>query len=596
VTALSIPADRVIVDNRIAEFNSGVFDGKPAEEFNRFFGVTDWATKKPENGESYTDVRRRVGDFIYDIESKYDGKTILIITHDSPAWLLFAIAKGLNTPKADVLCGENDFFMKNAEVKRFDFVPLPHNDNYDVDFHRPYIDEVVLTDGSDRLVRVPEVFDCWFESGSMPYAESHYPFDRKEFDPAGILSHITLGLLGKGKGYPADFIAEGLDQTRGWFYSMLVLGVALFGRSPYKRVIVNGLILAEDGQKMSKSKKNYPDPNDVLTKYGADALRYYLLSSPVVKGQDFCFSERGVDEVAKKHIGRLLNVVTFYEMYASKEGNQTNQRKNPLDIWIVSRLGEVVSLVTKGLDDYELDVATRPFADFIDDLSTWYLRRSRDRFKGEDTSDRSEAISTTRYVLSVTAKLLAPFMPFVAEEIYGRIGGTESVHLTNWPEGIKVDEEIIGTMKETRKIASLALEARSRAKINVRQPLARLTVQKSELNRSVEANPAMVMILKDEVNIEDVVFAEKVAEEISLDTNITPELREAGRVREVMRAVQDARKTSGLSVGDMGTARVTSSEEDLKVIERHKGEIMKSTGLSHMEMSVGDTLSVVIER
>ena len=216
--------------------------------------------------------------------------------------------------------------------------------SYELDLHRPYIDDVELRlPSGEKLKRVEEVFDCWFESGSMPFGEAHYPFEverrklkvesgekietangkfgvRIYFDPKeGFLGKITGGKLGKSRGYPADFIAEGLDQTRGWFYSMLVLGVSLFGRSPYKNVVVNGIVLAEDGSKMSKSKSNFPDLMPVVNKYGADALRYYLLSSPLVRAQEFCFSERGVDEVVKKHIGRLLNVVIFMNCMEKEE-------------------------------------------------------------------------------------------------------------------------------------------------------------------------------------------------------------------------------------------------------------------------------------
>ena len=364
-------------------------------------------------------------------------------------------------------------------------VPLPHNDKYEIDLHRPFIDDVKLELASgEKLIRVEEVFDCWFESGSMPFGETHYPFQKRDFSPAtGFWSRI----LGKSRGYPADFIAEGLDQTRGWFYSMLVLGEALFGRSPYKNVIVNGIILAEDGQKMSKSKNNFPDLIPVINKYGADALRYYLLSSPAVRAQEFCFSEKGIDEVVKKHIGRLLNVMSFYGLYAKEAASDTatfsrpaeltsrnrtspsgasSQNSQPsartisarsnsfgryessvsyaadstniLDQWILSRLNQLNSEVTQAMEKYELDKATRPFADFIDDLSTWYLRRSRDRFKGDDENDKVAALSTTRLVLIELSKLLAPFMPFIAEEIYMKLnGGIESVHLENWPSSRK---------------------------------------------------------------------------------------------------------------------------------------------------------------
>jgi len=238
------------------------------------------------------------------------------------------------------------------------------------------------------MKRVPEVFDCWFESGSMPYGQFHYPFENKEkFEPE------------KERGFPADFIAEGVDQTRGWFYSLLVLSTALFGKSPYKNVVVNGLVLAENGKKMSKRLNNYPDPTNLVQKYGADALRFYLLSSPAVRAESLNFSEKGVDEVSKKIITRLINVVSFYELYAGGIVAETgaDKRKNVLDIWIETRMKELATEVSSAMDNFELDRACRPLSAFVDDLSTWYLRRSRDRFKEGD--DKKEVAETLRKTL-----------------------------------------------------------------------------------------------------------------------------------------------------------------------------------------------------
>ena len=238
-----------------------------------------------------------------EIDAKNSSKNILIVSHEAPIWLLTCAAANLSE-KMSIKSYPNDFpkndFINNAEVKSFDFVPLPHNENYELDLHRPFIDEIAFDCScSGKMKRIPEVFDCWFESGSMPFAEWHYPFDFAQGKPSKNFFNPKPGLLRKSKGYPADFIAEGLDQTRGWFYSMLVLGVALFGKAPYKNVVVNGLVLAEDGKKMSKSLKNYPALLPTIEKYGADAIRFYLLSSPAVHADDFCFSEKGVDEVAR---------------------------------------------------------------------------------------------------------------------------------------------------------------------------------------------------------------------------------------------------------------------------------------------------------
>jgi isoleucyl-tRNA synthetase len=282
---------------------------------------------------------------------------------------------------------------------------------------------------------------------------------------------------------------------------MLVLGVALFGKTPYKNVVVNGLLLAEDGQKMSKSKKNFPDLKLVIDKYGSDALRYYLMSSPLVRAQDVSFTEKGVDEVVKKHIGRLNNVVTFFEMYTSRNESKVVSN-NVLDLWILAKLSKLQKEVTESLEKYEIDRAARPFADFIDDLSTWYIRRSRDRFKSEDINEKIKALSVTREVLLGLVKLLAPFMPFISDDIYLRLrGDKQSVHLDSWPSPSTSDHKTIEYMREVRRFASLGLEARMKAKINVRQPLSRLTIKSS-----MKLSSDYLDLIKDEVNVKEVIL------------------------------------------------------------------------------------------
>ncbi len=614
---LDFPKKNIIVDDRLHELDSGIYDGKPFDEFMEAFPHEKRFSIRLPKGENYADIRKRVGSFIYDMERRYVGKNILIVTHDAPAFMLASVSLGLDDKGTLNLRNRKLHYFDNAAPEKLDFVPLPHNDDFEIDLHRPYIDDIELhLPGGEKLKRVEEVFDCWFESGSMPFGEAHYPFDTKEFDPArGFLAKITGDKLGKSRGYPADFIAEGVDQTRGWFYSMIVLGTALFGRAPYKNVVVNGIILAEDGQKMSKSKNNFPDLMPVVRKYGADALRYYLLSSPAVRAQEFCFSEKGVDEVVKKHIGRLLNVVTFYELYAGeatgmgranlveRDGaerrnssteefrvsetipSRSDASKNILDRWIVSRLNELNKEVTEGMEKYELDKATRPFADFIDDLSTWYLRRSRDRFKGEDEADKSAALATTRLVFLEVSKLLAPFMPFLAEDVYMRLkGGRESVHLESWPALSAIDKDLIENMKLVRDIASLGLEARSKAKINVRQPLSKLKVQNAKFK--IE-DKNLLDLINEEVNVKEVVVDGSISTEVELDLNITPELKEEGELRDLMRAIQDRRKEQKLTIQDRPILKVFAADKAGEAfIERNKEELVKAVLLKNIEIVV----------
>jgi isoleucyl-tRNA synthetase len=605
---ISFPKEKIIHDEAIGELKAGTYDGVPFSKFIEDFPFEGrFDTRPPDGkikGENYVDIKKRMGDFIYSLEKKYSGKDagkrILIVTHDSPLFLLISATKGLDQKETIELRGMSEHFSQNAKPIALDFVPIPHSESYELDFHRPFIDEIELIAASGkRMTRIPEVFDCWFESGSMPFGEAHYPFNSREFSPnKGALGKV-IGLFKKSKGYPADFIAEGLDQTRGWFYSMLVLGVALFGKSPYKNVIVNGLVLAEDGQKMSKSKKNFPDLMPVVEKYGADALRYYLLSSPLVRAQEFCFSERGVDEVVKKHIGRLNNVVTFYELYADKKTKGTKdtvdgadlvvpETKNILDLWIMARISELTKEVTKAMDAYELDKATRPFADFIDDLSTWYLRRSRDRFKSDNLAEKKAALDTMRFVLVKTATLLAPFMPFIAEDMYQKVVGGESVHLQQWPLVEKTNDVIIKKMAETRRITSLALEARMKAKINVRQPLATLYL-KTDALESVFAD-----LIKDELNVKEIKANTSVINEVELDTIISSELKEEGNVREFMRAIQDIRKEKNFTVSDLVKLSVSTNAEGIEFLKKNSGVISKTTGLIDISFSEGITGNEVL--
>lgn len=596
---IGLDKSKIIFDSKLKELNAGVWDGKPFNDFVKSFSLNNRFIETPEGGENYIDIKKRVGDAIYEYEKKYEGKNILIVSHDTPIFLLQSVVDGLNRKQTIELRGTNTHFNLNAKPRKLDFHPLPHNAEYELDLHRPFIDEIPLvSEKGNKMTRVSEVFDCWFESGSMPFGESHYPFSKEDFNPKpGPFSRI----LGKTRGYPADFIAEGLDQTRGWFYSMLVLGVALFGKSPFKNVVVNGLVLAEDGQKMSKSKKNYPDLMIVVNKYGADALRYFLVSSPVVHAQDVAFTDRGVDEVVKKHIGRLNNVVSFYEMYAERIKNDSNAQakssnsvksSNPLDIWILSRLNELTKTVTESLNKYEIDKATRPFADFIDDLSTWYIRRSRDRFKSSDLEDKKNALDTTRNVLLDFVKLIAPIMPFVSEDIYQRLklytyNLKESVHLETWPEIKKFDSKIFDDMALIRKISSLGLDARMKAGINVRQPLSKITVK-------TKIKDNLIFLIKDEVNVKEIAFDLNQKEDVVLDLNITESLKEEGLVRELIRTIQDLRKEKGLSVKDIVSISISSKSDYIDIYKKNESNISSVTGLSGIEYIVSDSDTVVV--
>lgn len=526
--------------------------------------------------ETPAQLKKRVLAALYDIDKRYEGKRILIVSHGSPLNVIKHGVEGkAGTDKTSHT--ERNFFKHPAEMHHLDFVALPHNESYDLDVHRPFIDKVecVGPDG-ETLVRVPEVFDCWFESGSMPFAQSHYIGSPKPgFNPRG-------GLFKKKRGFPADFIAEGLDQTRGWFYTLTVLGTALFGRSPFKNSVVNGLILAEDGQKMSKSKGNYPPLIDTVEKYGADALRYFLASSPAVKAEDVRFSEKGLDEVSKKLLQRLDNVLSFLGLYGDEKTPAVSDSGHVLDAWIRARLAETSGEVTAALDAYQIDRAARPLMGFVDDLSTWYVRRSRDRFKSDDAADKALALGTTRYVLREFAKIAAPIIPFYAEHLFRSVRlatDEESVHLEKWPQ-YKVptsSTRLLSDMSEVRRLVTLSLEQRSKANIKVRQPLARLSIKKQQFRTD------LLDLIKDEVNVKSVILDLDLETEVELDTVVTDELKREGVARDVIRAIQDLRKKEGLTVGDKVSLLLDSDEKGKELVAAFLSDIKKVTLITGVE-------------
>lgn len=431
------------------------------------------------------------------------------------------------------------------------------------DYHRPWVDEVVIY--ADKLSdearekygmqkgevfrRVEKVLDCWFESGAMPFAQMHYPFENKEKFEAN---------------YPADFIVEYVGQVRAWFYYVHALNTALaevgaFGKkaktgakNAYKNVITTGTLAGNDGRKMSKSLGNFTDPNELMDKFSADSLRFLLLSSPVLAGEDFALLDKDVSDVARK-LAMIWNVYDFFTMYAEVDGFDSNQAlkpeqfKNPLDVWMVSRIYEVRNEITAEMEAYNLPKALENVLPLLDDLSNWFVRRSRRRFwKSEDDNDKLEAYSTLYFALVYLAQILAPFVPFLAEELYQQMTGSkESVHLLDWPKSGKIDEVVLAQMARTRVIITEGLGLRmmkseQEEQIKVRQPLASLTYKGEALPEFYE------QIIRDEVNVKVV----KNGDKMELDKVLTEELKAEGFARELIRFVQSARKKAGLNVDD----------------------------------------------
>lgn len=578
-SGLGLKGENVVYDQRLRELNTGSFKGKTWTEYDSAAGsLGERFNGQLENGgENYNSVRQRIMEFLYEINGKYKGKNFLIISHGLPLFLVSATLKYLEVDEME----KNERVFALGEWREIPFFPVPHNDNYELDLHRPYIDEIVFPCVcGGQAKRIVEVLDCWFESGSMPFAAEHYPFDKEKIDPPAQ------------KRFPAQFVVEYIAQTRTWFNYMLTVSGLLFGSAPFENVVTTGTVLAEDGQKMSKSKGNFPDPWLVFNKYGVDALRFYLLSSPLLKSEDLNFSEKGVAEVYRKNIARLLNVLSFFETYTENLPTgkfDPRALTNVLDRWIAARLGATILEVGRTLDNYEIDRALRPIEDFIEDLSVWYLRRSRDRFKSDDKNDRQQAILTIWHVLRETAKLLAPFCPFVAEHVFQHLRNdddAESVHLVVWPDDeinfVYTETPIGDEMAEVRRIVSLALEFRQTAGIKVRQPLQELRVKSVAL----ALKPEYYSLILEELNVKSLIFDAKLSDEVWLDTEIDEGLRLEGDAREFIRNLQEFRKSQGLKPNDLISLLIEAPEEGREMIRRFEKEIKKVAGLKCLEYGI----------
>jgi isoleucyl-tRNA synthetase len=585
-----IDESKIVYDVRLRECDSGELEGHSGNERTACFKTEEQRLYLGVGGgESACEVKKRVGGFMYDIDSLNKDENILVVTHGLPLRMIKEVSNG-RTARDMYRSGWKDVSDSNASLHKVDFVQMPHDDNFELDVHRPTIDSITWKNEDGELMkRIPDVFDVWYDSGSMPFASQHYPFENKEeFEKSD------------SKIFPADFIAEGLDQTRGWFYSLLCLGVSLFGKSPFKNVSVNGLILAEDGRKMAKSLNNYPELMGVVERYGADSLRYFLVTSPAVTAEEVAFSEKALDEINKKIFNRLDNVYTFYKTYSEMFGESTKdslhslKSENVLDQWIWAKLKKLNRDMTRDFDSYLISKGARPVAQFVDELSTWYLRRSRDRFKGDNMVDRDFAISTLRAVLLNFSKLIAPIIPFSAEDLYLKVKGTDSkisVHLEDWPELGELSEKeeiLLVNMETARDLVETGLSLRAKSQIKVRQPLASFVYTNKEgkgLYSEIEE------IIKDELNVKSVAIGESVF----LDTVITEELKEEGMSRDLIRAVQEARKAFGFSPNDKIILILEDNSVGKLMLEKYSASIAKTVlaeSLTISDFEGGEAVSI----
>lgn len=441
-----------------------------------------------------------------------------------------------------------------AELKELSGVELD-------DYHRPWVDDITFEIDGVTYTRIDKVMDSWFEAGSMPFAQFHYPFENKDKFEAN---------------FPGDFIVEYIGQVRAWFYYMHAMSVALFGENSFKNVIVTGNVAGNDGRKMSKSYGNYTDPNVLMDQYSADSLRFLLLQSPLLNGEDFALQDKEVGDVARK-LSMVWNMYDFFTMYAEVDGwefagdlsDPSANLENPLDQWVVSRVHQLTQEVEKHLDAYDIPNAVKPILPFIEDASNWYVRRSRRRFwKSGDDTDKNNAYRTLHYILVQLSQVLAPFTPFLAEELYQKLTGGESVHLLDWPAVGHVNELVVKDMETVRDYVNQALSIRAKERIKIRQPLASVTVP--TLGDFVD----FADILTEELNVKTV----KQGSELGFDLTITDELKREGLMREIIRHIQSARKQAGLNVDDhIALVLTTDSSELQAAIDEHQGVIAAET-------------------
>ena len=478
-----------------------------------------------------------------------------------------------------------------AELKELSGVELE-------DYHRPWVDEITFEIDGEKYTRIDKVLDCWFESGSMPFAQFHYPFENKEkFE----------------KNFPGDFIVEYIGQVRAWFYYVHAVNTALFGKNAFKNVITTGVVAGNDGRKMSKSLGNYTDPNELMDQYSADSLRFLLLSSPLLNGEDFALHDKDVSDIARK-ISMIWNMYDFFTMYASVDGwefsgelsDPSKNLENPLDLWIVSRVHKLRNEITENMDAYNIPRALEGVLPFLDDASNWFVRRSRRRFwKSEDDGDKTQAYQTLHYVLSYLALLLAPFVPFLAEELWGKMVGDGSVHLKDWPAAGEINEKILAEMAEVRGYVNEALALRAKNGVKIRQPLKEVVIPHvaSDLKWFVE-------ILQEELNVKGVsyivlekdengeILSHKPAEKVDFNFEITPELRAEGLMREIIRHIQASRKKAGLNVDDRIELNFSSENEDLSgafkkfVQEISKEVLAEKAEFSNDELEFSQTVKI----
>ncbi|MDP2629441.1 MAG: class I tRNA ligase family protein, partial [Candidatus Harrisonbacteria bacterium] len=583
---------KVKIDKRLEELETGIFNWKTIPDFHAYFKTPlERFEKAPEGGETLSQLRQRIMDFYKEINGKHQDKRILIVSHGDPLWILEGAMRGLSNEELI----QSDYYPAHEAWYKISSTNLPFNEKGELDPHRPYIDAIKIRGKTGELSRVEDVADVWFDSGAMPYASQHFPFAQNKGKLA--TGEKAEALIDKIP-FPADYIAEAIDQTRGWFYTLHALANLLGKPLAFKNVVCLGLIHDKHGKKMSKSRGNIVDPWEMMTKYGADMVRWYMytINDP---GDPKNFNEEDLKKVMRKVSLILYNSFSFWNSYGKEQKNPAIKKlpANILDQWILAELSEVTDFVTKSFEAFKMNEGARKIEDFIDSLSRWYIRRSRSRFqdgaRGKQNSDFKEASLTLQYVFLELSKLMAPFTPFLAEALYQSVGGEkESVHLELWPKLHKklVQKGLIEKMKKIRTLAAAALSLRAAAQIKVRQPLASLSLKDDELKKDRE----LLSILADEVNVKEIKFDTKLSAEegLSLDTKISAALREEGTVRELSRMIQGLRQDAGYQMEDRIEVYMKAPEKLMRILNKHSSLLCEAVSADKLIFKAAPSFDV----
>ncbi len=565
---LKIP---VFFDERLREIDLGVLNGKPYEEFDKYIcdsltGKRD-LNKKIENGESFQDVKKRALDLILELERKYRGKNILIVSHSGVLWILESALKGLSDNEI-VDYKVKDY--KLGEIRKIDVLVLPRDENNEINLHRPYVDNLTWQCSCGGwMKRIPEIADIWFDSGCVPFASYHYPFEnKKEIDQKII--------------FPVDFIIEGIDQTRGWFYTLLVISTLIKNSPPYKNVLATGLVLDKFGKKMSKSLGNVVSPQEIIEKYGADPARFYLFYLNEV-GENKSFNEEEIIQIKREFFDLLFNILRFYQFYYQQINKKLSRpSQNVLDLWFQARIKENYQDYYEAMLNFNLHKASRILFDLVSDFSRWWLRRSRKRFQNpKNKEELKEAIVSFENFYYQILKMLAPLAPFTAEYLYQEIKNElrerfpvkESIHLERLGKPLKLtlkEKLLLEEMKKIRNLASEVHRLRKERNIKVRQPLRFLSLK-------TKLSPEVLEVLKDEVNVLEIQIDPKQNEEILIDFEITTELKEIGIYNDFVRFIQDLRQDAGLTPKEIVSLKIEMSKMLAKILNKKLKQLKQET-------------------